>query len=305
MTSLIFIPLLAVSLSSTLSLLAVILWVAVGFGAVIFVHELGHFLVARACGVKIEKFMIGFDIGGYKLAWRRGETLYGIGIVPLGGYVKMLGQDDDPAHIAEQMKKSQVSSGSDAGVEIVGPKGEKYFVDRRSYLAKSVPQRMAIISAGVVMNVIFAFIFAVIAYGMGVPYYPSIVTETSPGSPAWRRSRDRRRDHSNWRYGRSDLHAASRRSDAGRPGKRDSRCRAVRRKSRGGARHSQARARQRGARHDRPDESAEDVDVVEGSHVRAVRSGARSWCCRRKASSRRAKPSFKPAIRLFGSATCR
>ncbi len=186
MTSLIFIPLLAVSLSSALSLIAVILKVAVGLGAVIFVHELGHFLVARACGVKIEKFMIGFDIGGYKLAWRRGETLYGIGIVPLGGYVKMLGQDDDPAHIAEQMKKSQVSAGSDAGVEVVGPNGEKYFVDRRSYLAKSVPQRMAIISAGVVMNVIFAFIFAVIAYGMGVPYYPSIVSETSPGSPAWR-----------------------------------------------------------------------------------------------------------------------
>ncbi|HEX2476865.1 MAG TPA: site-2 protease family protein, partial [Lacipirellulaceae bacterium] len=176
----------AVSLSSTLSLIAVILKVAVGLGAVIFVHELGHFLVAKACGVKIEKFMIGFDIGGYRLAWRRGETLYGIGIVPLGGYVKMLGQDDDPAHIAEQMQKSQVRAGSGEGVEIFGPKGEKYYVDRRSYLAKSVPQRMAIISAGVVMNVIFAFIFAVVAYGMGVPYYPSIVSETSPGSPAWR-----------------------------------------------------------------------------------------------------------------------
>ena len=45
---------------------------------------------------------------------------------------------------------------------------------------------MAIISAGVIMNVIFAFIFAVIAYGMGVPYLPCIVSETVPGSPAWR-----------------------------------------------------------------------------------------------------------------------
>ena len=44
---------------------------------------------------------------------------------------------------------------------------------------------MAIISAGVIMNVIFAFIFAVIAYGMGVPYLPCIVSETVPGSPAW------------------------------------------------------------------------------------------------------------------------
>ena len=73
---------------------------------------------------------------------------------------------------------------SDA-VPVTGPNGETYYVDRRSYLAKSVPQRMAIISAGVIMNVIFAFIFAVIAYGMGVPYVPAIVSETVPGSPAW------------------------------------------------------------------------------------------------------------------------
>ena len=88
----------------------VILKVAVGLGAVIFVHELGHFLVAKACGVKFEKFMIGFDIGGYKISRQWGETEYGIGILPLGGYVKMLGQDDDPAHIAEQMQKSQVDA---------------------------------------------------------------------------------------------------------------------------------------------------------------------------------------------------
>jgi len=163
----------------------VILKVSIGLGAVIFVHELGHFLVAKACGVKCEKFMIGFDIGGYKLSNKWGETEYGIGILPLGGYVKMLGQDDDPAHIAEQMEKSQVDAKSSNAVPVTGPNGETYYVDRRSYLAKSVPQRMAIISAGVVMNIIFAFIFAVIAYGMGVPYLPSIVSETVPGSPAW------------------------------------------------------------------------------------------------------------------------
>lgn len=163
----------------------IVLKVAIGLGAVIFVHELGHFLVAKACGVKCEKFFVGFDIGGYKISRRWGETEYGIGILPLGGYVKMLGQDDDPAHIAEQMQKSQVEAASADAVQITGPKGEKYYVDRRSYLAKSVPQRMAIISAGVIMNVIFAFIFAVIAYGMGVPYQPCIVSETVPGAPAW------------------------------------------------------------------------------------------------------------------------
>ncbi len=175
-----------IDLAGIVSMIGIILKVAAGLGAVIFVHELGHFLVAKACGVKVEKFMIGFDIGGYKVSWRRGETVYGIGILPLGGYVKMLGQDDDPAHIKEQMEKSQVDVHNANAKPIKGPDGETYYVDRRSYLAKSVPQRMAIISAGVVMNVIFAVIFAVIAYGMGVPYIPAIVSEVVPGSPAFR-----------------------------------------------------------------------------------------------------------------------
>jgi regulator of sigma E protease len=174
-----------IDLAGLISLIGIILTVAIGLGAVIFVHELGHFLVAKACGVKVEKFMVGFDIGGYKVSWRRGETVYGIGILPLGGYVKMLGQDDDPAHIKEQMQKSQVEVDNANAKPIKGPDGETYYVDRRSYLAKSVPQRMAILSAGVVMNVIFAFIFAVIAYGMGVPYIPAIVSEVVPGSPAF------------------------------------------------------------------------------------------------------------------------
>src|SRR5262245_27193634 len=109
--------------AATVQLLGVILKVAIGLGAVIFVHELGHFLVAKACGVKCEKFFIGFDIGGYKISKKWGETEYGIGILPLGGYVKMLGQDDDPAHIAEQMKKSQVDRNDPDAVEITGPNG--------------------------------------------------------------------------------------------------------------------------------------------------------------------------------------
>jgi regulator of sigma E protease len=162
-----------------------ILAVAAGLGAVIFVHELGHFAVARMCGVKCEKFMIGFDIGGYKLSHKWGETEYGIGILPFGGYVKMLGQDDNPANIAEQLRESEVAGNAVETKAITGPDGKTYHIDKRSYLAKSVPQRMAIISAGVIMNVIFAFIFAVIAYKIGVPYNPSIVSRTGPGTPAW------------------------------------------------------------------------------------------------------------------------
>lgn len=175
----------AITASDLLWWVDVIFKVAVALGAVVFVHELGHFLAAKACGVKVDKFMVGFDIGGYKIAKQFGETVYGIGILPLGGYVKMFGQDDDPSHIAEQMQNSQVAANSADAVEKVGPNGEKYFIDRRSYLAKSVPQRMLIISAGVIMNIITAFIFATIAYSMGVKYLPSVVSETMPGSPAW------------------------------------------------------------------------------------------------------------------------
>ncbi len=82
--------------------------VAIGVGLIIFVHELGHFLVAKACGVRCDKFMIGFDIGGIRLlSIRRGETLYGIGILPLGGYVKMLGQEDNPAELRREMERAR------------------------------------------------------------------------------------------------------------------------------------------------------------------------------------------------------
>ena len=113
-------PLAAIDLASVAYWTWIVVKVAIALGAVIFVHELGHFLAAKACGVKVEKFFVGFDIGGYKISRRRGETEYGIGILPLGGYVKMLGQDDDPAHIAEQMQKSQVDVHSPDAVEITG-----------------------------------------------------------------------------------------------------------------------------------------------------------------------------------------
>lgn len=152
---------------------------AAGLGFVIFVHELGHFLVAKACGVKCEKFYVGFDppiqLLGFQLPrtlfkkqW--GETEYGVGIVPLGGYVKMLGQDDNPANAAAEAERIQLS-------------GEQ--LDPRSYPAKSVIQRMMIISAGVVFNLLFAILFATAAYKMGVRYMPTVIGGTSAGDPAW------------------------------------------------------------------------------------------------------------------------
>ncbi len=169
-----------------------VLQVVIGLGAVIFVHELGHFLVAKACGVKCEKFYVGFDafdirIGDRVLVPRKlvhfqwGETEYGVGILPLGGYVKMLGQDDNPAKMAEERERAMMTSGD-------GVKGTS--LDPRSYQAKTVPQRMAIISAGVIMNLIFAVLFAAIAFRLGVNYEPPRVGATIPGSPAWQNNLD-------------------------------------------------------------------------------------------------------------------
>jgi regulator of sigma E protease len=219
----------------------VVVKVLIGLNLVIFVHELGHFAVAKMCGVKCEKFYVWFD-PPWKLGWGKysirlpsrickfqwGETEYGIGVLPLGGYVKMLGQDDNPTRAAEAVRQARLhaDAAKAAGAAATAPSGapvaatpaqaavaagavasaaaadpahapadgkqvtaaeeESYVLDPRSYMAKSVPQRMAIISAGVVMNIIFAIIFATIAYSMGVPSEPAVVAKTVAGGGAWR-----------------------------------------------------------------------------------------------------------------------
>ena len=165
--------------------------VLVGLGFVIFVHELGHFAVARLCGVKCEKFYLGYDIAGLKLwKFRRGETEYGIGILPLGGYVKMLGQEDNPAHLREEIERAKQPAQTDpaksapSAAEVEAARQALY--NPRSYLAQSVPRRMAIISAGVVMNLIFAFIMAVVAIGcFSVQEHACEIGQIMPGDGAW------------------------------------------------------------------------------------------------------------------------
>lgn len=178
-----------------------ILEASVALGLVIFVHEFGHFAVAKLCGVKVEKFYLGFDIGGLKLArFRWGETDYGIGILPLGGYVKMLGQEDNPARLREEIERARQKAdaqgdssladhpqaGDDGASEAEVAEAKRVLFDPRSYLAKSVPQRMAIISAGVIMNVIFALVVAVIAFRVGVRQITCTVGQLIPGEGAWR-----------------------------------------------------------------------------------------------------------------------
>jgi regulator of sigma E protease len=193
-------------MTSYLSQLLDYVYLAIGFGLVIFFHELGHFIAAKYCDVKVEQFALGF--GPAIVAWRKGigfrlgttapameervamefhsqqkdlgssaqtlpdtaesariaqrlgigETEYRFNWVPLGGYVKMLGQDD--------MKP---------GVTVADP---------RAYNNKPIRARMVIVSAGVVMNVIVAAVAFMIVFLAGYPVPPARVGGVATWSPA-------------------------------------------------------------------------------------------------------------------------
>ncbi len=134
--------------------------VAVGLGLVIFVHELGHFLTAKWCNVHVQTFSLGFGPALPGCSYKYGETTYKIGILPLGGYVQMVGE------------------GADADED------ENY---PRSYKNKTVLQRMLIISAGVVMNVLLGCVCFIVVYRFhGMPMPPAVVWRVDAGSPAWK-----------------------------------------------------------------------------------------------------------------------
>lgn len=128
-------------------------------GVLIFVHEFGHFYFAKRAGVGVEKFSIGF--GPKIAAFTRGETEYRIGLIPLGGYVKMVG--DNP---------EEEKSGSD-----------------KEFLSRPIRDRLAIVAAGPVVNVIMALLLMPIVYMLGVQV-PAFIVERPvigyvvPGSPA-------------------------------------------------------------------------------------------------------------------------
>ncbi|MDL3985525.1 sigma E protease regulator RseP [Shewanella xiamenensis] len=128
----------------------------VALGLLITAHEYGHFYVARRCGVKVERFSIGFG----KAIWRKvGQdgTEYVIAMIPLGGYVKMLDErvEDVPDNLKDQ-----------------------------AFNRKSVWQRIAIVAAGPIANFIFAIIALYFMYLIGVPSLKPVITSTTPGTAA-------------------------------------------------------------------------------------------------------------------------
>jgi regulator of sigma E protease len=128
----------------------------IGLGLLIFVHELGHFLVAKYSGVGVERFSIGF--GPRILGRTYRETEYRLSAIPLGGYVKLVGETPEDN-------------------ESVAP---------NSFSAQSVWVRLAIVAAGPAFNVLMAILIYSTIYMVGVPRIPAIVGEVLPDTPAMR-----------------------------------------------------------------------------------------------------------------------
>jgi len=166
-------------IGSVLNLLVIVL----GFGAIVFVHELGHFLAAKWAGIRVLAFSLGF--GQVLVSYRKGvglvrgssdqiyreavqkhpegacpigATEYRLSALPLGGYVKMLGQED--------LNPNAVSDAPD------------------SYQNCPIPKRLIVISAGVVMNLVTAAALFVVVFMAGLPTIPPVAGQVPPGSPA-------------------------------------------------------------------------------------------------------------------------
>jgi regulator of sigma E protease len=127
-------------------------------GILIFVHEFGHFIVARQLGVGVTKFSFGF---GPKLAGiRRGETEYLISAIPLGGYVKLVGEND---------------------ADEVSPEDQE-----KAFYQKPVWVKMAVVAAGPIGNLLFAFLVFWAVFLSGVPTLTPKIGDVMPDTPAAR-----------------------------------------------------------------------------------------------------------------------
>lgn len=134
---------------------------------IVFIHELGHYWVARRCGVRVEVFSIGF--GPELFGWNdRHGTRWKISAVPLGGYVKFFGDAD-------------ATSSADTGAVAAMTADER----KVSFHHQRLRNRMAIVAAGPVANFIFAiFIYAALFSLIGQPFTPPVVGDVVPGSAA-------------------------------------------------------------------------------------------------------------------------
>jgi RIP metalloprotease RseP len=147
------------------------------FGLVIFVHELGHFLAAKAVGVYAPRFSIGFGPTLWRRRW--GETEYVLAALPLGGYVRMASRLDQETAFLEGGGESGSAPTKDKpgyDPEAMIPFGPKPVPEHRWFESKSLPARLLILLAGVAMNVLLALVVSIgLAYSYGRPVIPTTV----------------------------------------------------------------------------------------------------------------------------------
>ena len=137
-----------------------VVYFIVVLGVLVFFHELGHFLMAKKAGIRVEKFSLGF--GPKLFSFTKGETIYLVSLLPLGGYVKLTGQDEDE----ENMKD-----------------------DPRAYISKTIGQRLQVVFAGPIMNIILALFLMPLVFmiGRSIPAYlvePPVVIGVQADSAA-------------------------------------------------------------------------------------------------------------------------
>jgi regulator of sigma E protease len=133
-----------------------VLYIVIALGVTILVHELGHFLIAKALKIRVEAFSIGF--GPEIVSWKRGGTEYRIGwLIFLGGYVKLSGEDPDKIDVN----------------------------DKEAFLNQHPIKKILVAVSGVIQNFIFAFVLVWIVFMAGTETLKPVVGEVKKGYPAY------------------------------------------------------------------------------------------------------------------------
>ena len=123
----------------------------------VMIHEFGHFIAAKLCGVKVNEFAIG--MGPKLVSWGKGETKYSIRLLPIGGFCAMEGEDEGAP--------TPTALGGNADRE------EENVPDERSFGRKKVWQRILIVLAGPVMNLLLGFVLLLVQYGALQDVHPT------------------------------------------------------------------------------------------------------------------------------------
>lgn len=140
------------------------LLILAGFSALIVLHEFGHFIVAKWTGMRVERFFLFFPPKLFSI--KRGETEYGIGSIPLGGFVKITGMNPDEVEDKPLDRERGTTTDLLNKIESAGQQDSDHLPDgrlrpeirKRAYYNQPVWKRIAVISAGPVMNILIAFV---------------------------------------------------------------------------------------------------------------------------------------------------